>query len=368
MSRKKDVREKVDYESDPHTRLKHAFYRRYIACWMGKVLQQRWPATIVEPFSGSGMYSDGVEGSAIVIARLYREHKCRPRFQALTAVTNDADARRTAKLNERISALPADSAYLHRPLEPAYFTDIIDPVIRDHAPDGRSTLWIIDPHGLKAIPWTAVSKCVSRIRNEAIVTLMLDELHRYRSIGVMEGVMNDVYGDDSWKHLPKATSTWKSKNDLAELYCEKLRALGCHAAYFNIDAVGRPLRYALVFATHHPAGLQCWNDATWSSDPASGSHVGVQSEGQLDMFGPQIDTLGVDLRAKPGEFTFPELVRRAGVLGFKETHVRSTLDAMFREGRVLRKSPRTAPKTRQWPQDCVVQVFADSPEEEQADD
>lgn len=96
MTRKEDLRKQVDYESDPHTRLKHAFYRRYIACWMGKVLQGRWakPGTIIDGFAGSGMYSDGLDGSAIMIAKLFREHVCRPNFQPLTYVTNDLDPKR----------------------------------------------------------------------------------------------------------------------------------------------------------------------------------------------------------------------------------------------------------------------------------
>ncbi|AXQ62874.1 methyltransferase [Gordonia phage Angelique] len=362
MTRKSDVRDEVDYQSDPHTRLKHAFYRRYIACWMGKVLQQKWPATIVEPFSGSGMYSDGVEGSAMVIARLYREHKCRPNFQALTAVTNDADSRRTAKVNQRLAALPPDDGYIHQPLEPSYFHDIVDDVIRHHAPAGRQTLWIIDPHGLKQIPWSAVRKCASRERNEVIITLMVDELHRYRSNPVMDSVMNEVFGDDSWKRLQPTNSTAKSKADLVRLYCEKLQGLGCHTASFDIDAVGRASRYALVFATHHTAGLACWNDAKWSSDPATGSHVGVLNEGQLGLFGPEIDTLGTDLRTKPGIYSFAELAKRASLLGYKESHLRTALDTLFREGLVLRVAPRQAPKKRPWPQDCIVQIFENEPD------
>lgn len=49
MSRKKDVREQIDYESDPHTRLKHAFYRRagtspagWEKCFSRDGLQPSW--------------------------------------------------------------------------------------------------------------------------------------------------------------------------------------------------------------------------------------------------------------------------------------------------------------------------------------
>jgi len=147
MTRKEELRKQVDYESDPHTRLKHAFYRRYIACWMGKVLQGRWakPATIIDGFAGSGMYSDGLDGSAMMIAKLFREHICRPNFQPLTHVTNDLDPRRTEALEGRMMALPADDRISHVSLGPTKFEDAVGEVRQKHAPPGKQTLWIIDP-------------------------------------------------------------------------------------------------------------------------------------------------------------------------------------------------------------------------------
>ena len=209
VTRKEELRMQVDYPSDPHTRLKHAFYRRYIACWMGKVLQGRWakPGTIIDGFAGSGMYSDGLDGSAIMIAKLFRDHLCRPNFQPLTYVTNDLDPRRCDALDRRMKALPADDRIHHIPVGPKKFEDIVAEVRKQHAPPGTQTMWIIDPYGLKQIPWSTVSEIVKVPKNDAVITFMADEAHRYRTNPAMVSVMNGLYGDRSWQSIPDGLST-----------------------------------------------------------------------------------------------------------------------------------------------------------------
>ena len=234
MTRKEELRKQVDYPSDPHTRLKHAFYRWYVACWMGRVLQGRWakPGTIIDGFAGSGMYSDGLDGSAIMIAKLFREHLCRPNFQPLTYVTNDLDPRRCDALGGRMKALPVDDRIHHVPVGPKKFEDIVTEVRKHHAPPGTQTLWIIDPYGLKQIPWSIVAEIVKVPKNDAVITFMADEAHRYRSNPAMVSVMNGLYGDDSWRNIPEGLSTAQSKAALVKLYCDKLEALGCHTSSF----------------------------------------------------------------------------------------------------------------------------------------
>jgi three-Cys-motif partner protein len=85
LSRREKIRREVDYPSDPHTRVKHQFYRRYINCWMPRILQGRWSgdATVVEAFAGSGRYSDGLDGSPVMIANAYRQHRFHERFHKL---------------------------------------------------------------------------------------------------------------------------------------------------------------------------------------------------------------------------------------------------------------------------------------------
>ncbi|OPZ76196.1 MAG: hypothetical protein BWY79_01734 [Actinobacteria bacterium ADurb.Bin444] len=65
-------------------------------------------------------------------------------------------------------------------------------------------------------------------KNDAVITFMADEAHRYRTNPAMVSVMNGLYGDRSWQSIPDGLSTAQSKAALVKLYCDKLEALGCH--------------------------------------------------------------------------------------------------------------------------------------------
>ncbi|MGB3355489.1 MAG: three-Cys-motif partner protein TcmP [Mycobacterium sp.] len=359
MTRKQEIRDEVDYPSDAHTRLKHAFYRRYVACWMPRVLQGKWgsAATVVEGFSGSGKYSDGPDGSALMIAKLYRDHIHSANFHPLKFVTNDLDPRRTAALNTRLAALPSDARFEHIPLEPATFESIVDPVQASDSPSGRRTLWIVDPFGLKQIPWKAVASCATRLKNDVLITLMVDEMHRYRTNPVMDGLMTATFGSEEWKDLPTPRSTAESKAALIALYRKRLETLGCLTQSFDIDVQGRKSRYSLIFVTHHQAGLECFNDAKWSADTAGGKGASAVTGFELTLFEPEIGGLIAAFEEMSGLHQFEDLVENAARLGFKETHVRTVLDELFARGMAFRLEPATSPKNSPWPAGSSIALY-----------
>ncbi|WP_319453902.1 MULTISPECIES: three-Cys-motif partner protein TcmP [unclassified Mycobacterium] len=360
MTRKDELRNLVDYPSDAHTRLKHTFYRRYIACWMGKILQGRFgsEATIVEGFSGSGQYSDGLDGSALMIATLYRDHIHSANFQHLRFVTNDLDPRRTSALNQRLIELPDEPRLEHAPLSPSKFEDITGLLQSTHSPNGRQTLWIIDPLGLKAIPWSAVEQCARRPKNDVIITLMVDELHRYRTNPVMDGLMTATLGGDEWKSLSPSLTTAESKAAVIALYRKRLKDLGCLTQSFDIEVRGRKARYSLIFATHHEAGLKCFNDARWSADTASGKGASASTGFEATLFEPDKSELEDAFEQLSGTYSFDDLSRRASILGFKDTHLRAILDALFDEGRAFRLTPATSPTNSPWPSGATIRLYA----------
>lgn len=138
---------------------------------MPKLLHGRWASdvTIVDAFAGSGRYRDGLDGSAVMIAKLFREHQFHDRFRSLDFVTLEKDPRRVVLLNERITELPDDPLFLHSPQPPGEFENEWRRIMTEHAPEGRPTLWILDPWGFQ-IPWTGVSACAARRKNEVVVT------------------------------------------------------------------------------------------------------------------------------------------------------------------------------------------------------
>ncbi len=102
----------TEWPSEPRTLLKHQIYKRYVDCWMGKILQVFPIATIVDAFAGPGAYSDGPDGSSIVIAKANLNHTGRARFKTLRLVWNETRADRNAALTGRLAGLTADARLL----------------------------------------------------------------------------------------------------------------------------------------------------------------------------------------------------------------------------------------------------------------
>lgn len=357
MSRREKIRKEVDYPSDPHTRVKHQFYRRYINCWMPRILQGRWSgdATVVEAFAGSGRYSDGLDGSPVMIAKAYRQHRFHDRFNKLDLVTIDKDVRRVAVLTQRMAGLPEDAKVIHAPQEPGPFGERLPLVLEQHAPQGKATLWIIDPWGLKDIPWPDVSACAARKKNEVIISLMLDEIHRYLGNPAMVDVLTQLFGGTSWQTLDPQAPVAESKEAVKRLYRQRLESLGCFTGAFDVQARGQTGRYALIFGTHHKSGLECWNDACWSLDETAGKGSSAQISFS---FGPDIDRLLTYIESLQGSaVTFTDLHRWAIAQGYKETHLRNALGQLSAEGIVMRVQPVEEAKSP-WPSDSVVQVFS----------
>lgn len=133
---------------------------------------------------------------------------------------------------------------------------------------------------------------------------------------------------------------------------------------FDVDVARRYTRYSLIFATHHQAGLECWNSAKWSADPTSGRGASAATAFQPSLLEPDIQPLIDDFRKRVGIHEFTELVNQAQILGHTEPHVRSVLDELFREGLVVRLSPAETPKKAPWPATSRIRIFEAGPDDE----
>jgi three-Cys-motif partner protein len=137
----------TEWSSEPRTLLKHQIYKRYIDCWMAKILQVFPTASVVDAFAGPGRYSDGPSGSPVVIARSFLEHSGRQRFQTMRLICNEARADRRDVLSERMQELPVDPRLEVSVLPPSRFADAHASIASMTATGSKPgpTLWVLDP-------------------------------------------------------------------------------------------------------------------------------------------------------------------------------------------------------------------------------
>jgi three-Cys-motif partner protein len=359
MSRRSELRRLIVYKSDPHTRIKHTVYRGYVNCWMGKVLQAAWHngGTIVDAFSGAGYYLDNLDGSPLVIAKAYAAHTARDRFKPLHLVTLDANAERTAMVARCLGDLEPTPGFSYDVRTPGAFAVTQQEILMEVGARRGPVLWILDPYGLKDIPYTSAAACVQRSGDEAIVTLMLDEMHRFASSTSMAPTMNKVFGDDSWTAAVAAGQgdEARTKDALVRAYQHRFQQSGCITARFDIRVRNRTPRYALILISRHRASLECWNPITWQLDPNRGVGAAVQDE---LAFGPDLSPLRAQLTALAGRaLPWSDLQHLALAAGFTAAHLRTALTELTLDDMAVRMEPASS-KTP-WPTSSTVRFFDD---------
>lgn len=351
------------YASDPHTAVKQALYRRYTQCWMGKLLRSFPECAIVDAFCAAGEYSDGLDGSPLTFAKTFLSHSARPSFHRLHLVCADQRPDRLAHLNTLRSTLELDPRLEFEVTEPELFVNARDDLDRRAHRSGSQlpVLWVLDPYDWESIPFELVARCLNARRDEVIVTLFTEELHRFCSDPNKAPAISRYLGTEEWTHLRSIRDQAERKVAFSEMYMSRLREMGVHAGRFGVAKRAHMPRYDLVFATHDPAGMECWNGATWYLDRFAGGNASLEVAAAPTLFDeqPMTDPLVQELENYVGsELGFARLRELALAKGYKETHLRAALTTLRSRGQAIRVdgvSTRT-----EWPEASVVRFYAET--------
>lgn len=353
----------TEWPSEPRTLLKHQIYKRYVDCWMGKILQRFPSASIVDAFAGPGAYSDGPDGSPLVIAKAFLNHSGRQRFRALRLICNEERTDRNEALARRLATLPTDPRLETVVIEPpSAFEAAVSSIERRAHPRGdpQPTLWILDPFDVKSVPFDLVARCLRAPRDEVLLAWFADEIYRFCEVPSFQVALSSHYGGDHWQQALAITGEHERKAAFMRLYREGLETLpGVRTGEFSITSKNETARYSIVLATHSDSGLVCWNPVKWGLDPAAGRSASERGIAPLPLFDERA-RLRAALASRAGTAaSFSELRTVAGRLGFLDRQLRATLDEMREDGSAIRESPLDA--RTPWPENGVVRFYEPRP-------
>jgi three-Cys-motif partner protein len=365
-ARKTELGETV-WRSDPHTLVKHLVYRRYLDCWMPKILQSFPGATIVDAFAGPGTYTDGLDGSSIVVAKTFLRHKAYSSFGDLEVLCLEGRSDRVDRLRREVAALGVTPKLKFTIRDAGEFVAEQSSLsAAAHRGDsGRPVLWLLDPFDIKSLPFEKVAACLTGQRDEVIVTFFADEMHRFWTRAGWDGVLDRHFGSDVWRSATVHTSEGTRKEGFVAAYRDVLARRGLLTGHFGVRVRNESARYHLVFATHNGSGLVCWNPVAWKLDPFAGTGASAATAEQPDLFGvPYLEPLRAALKAHSGtEQPWRSLLTESVQRGFVEKHLREALDGLAEEGLAFRVHPM---KSRTpWPEGCIVRFYA--PEDTEVD-
>lgn len=350
----------TEWPSEPRTLLKHQIYRRYVQCWMGKILQRFPSASIVDAFAGPGRYSDGPAGSPIVIARAFLEHRARRRFGTLRLICNEARTDRRELLRRRVLELPPHSGLNAMVLPTTRFEAAhrtIDELAHPNG-DPLPTLWVLDPFDINGLPLNLVSRCLAKPRDEVLITWFADEIYRFCEAPGMQLALDRHFGGDHWRAALATTGEHQRKDALMSQYLARLESFAnVRTGTLSISSKNASARYSIILATHSDKGLECWNPVKWDLDPAAGKTVSERQGPQAVLFEDRDRLRHALLRRAGSGASFEELRAEATHLGFKESHLRTTLDELRHDGLAVREHPLDAAARSRWPSNSLIRFY-----------
>lgn len=353
----------VLWRSEPRVLIKHQVYRHYLQCWMAKICQRFGSATIVDAFAGPGKYIDGPDGSPIVIAKTFLDHKSNSRFNQLKLVCLEKRQDRRAHLLDQLEALPRVPKLIYHVMDAGEAAENFAALDRvAHAGLGVvPTLWVLDPFDLAGAPFELVEACLQRPHDEVLVTWFADEIYRFCEDPSKSEAMDRHFGGRHWESALALRGESRRKEALLRCYETGLQSVPeVRTNSISISSKNETARYSLVFATHSDAGLQCFNPVGWRLDPVRGKMINeYRGMNQVDLFAdsPLVENLADDLRGRAGTAVpFAELRSAAQRMGYLDKHLRETLDGLAADGEAVREYPLES-RTR-WPDDSVVRFYS----------
>jgi three-Cys-motif partner protein len=238
---------------DPHTAKKHEILRRYFEAWLPIMASWNGRVVYIDGFAGPGKYSNGEDGSPVVVLKVARDHRYPMKAElACIFVEDDADRYRHLKkvLDELSPTLPARIKW---EVIPGRFDEhltktlnVIDAQNKNVAP----TFVFIDPFGFSHTPFKTVIKVLRNKQGEVLVNFMYEEVNRFLSLEKHADDYDELFGTPEWRELNNLSGAAQRRKGIHDLYLRQLKTAARYVHSFEMLNKGNRPDYFLFFATN----------------------------------------------------------------------------------------------------------------------
>lgn len=353
----------VPWDASPHTKAKHALYRRYLQKWMPIMVQGfHGNITYAEGFSGPGVYTDGSAGSPVIALRsLVDDPSIRTKIRnGVRFVFVDHDQRSInmlpGELAKAAGRVPYDKLAdhgVHITVEKGECEPTLVQVLTRVGAWKRPILAVLDTWG-SAVSFDLVKRIAENPSSEVIITMQPRFFARFAGAdSVTHG--DKVFGGRAWRAVADQAPAVKQRW-LLEHYRDSIKAAGFdHVLDFElVDLRGQSL--FLVFGSNNDRGLQKMKEAMWEVDAIAGMGYRDPRDPEAEMLAIAVEPQTTALRrliadhltGRPGrEATMFEL-RRFTLLQtiYKESQATAVVREMIADG-TLRAIDRPLAASRQ---------------------
>ena len=360
------------WKAEPHTLAKIAILEGYLQAWF-PILGRRslgQELLYIDGFAGPGRYTNHPTGSPIAALSAARQALSGAgaawRAGDIHCVLIERDARRFAHLCEYVEAfLDVPQLQVH-PLKMSFVQGLAE--IKRQMPASFRQSWPLfvfaDPFGPTGIPFSAVRDILGSARSEVLINFDVDAVARIFSAGAdanHQTVLNDIYGDESWKPALAASPMFDARCQHAlDLYMARLRSIP-NVRYvfpFGMSTSSSLTDYFLIFASQHHRGLEKMKEAMRGIDQTgeyrfSDAHVGQARLFRFDNpedFSPRL------LQRFAGKTVSYDAVRDFALNETPFPNPKSMLKLLEQQGQIVVDS--TNPKRRKgtFPDDTITAI------------
>jgi three-Cys-motif partner protein len=259
------------WELEPHTAKKHEILRRYFDAWLP--IMSKWNGRVVyiDGFAGPGSYSNGEDGSPVIVLKAARDHSYRITAELMCIFVEAKKARfdhLEAVLSELSPTLPANIKFVtvHGAFD-EHLTKILQ-LLEAQKKHLAPSLVFIDPFGFSNTPFETVKSILQNDRCEVLITFMYEEVNRFLSVDSHAADYDRLFGTTKWRDVPSMAVPSQRKRAIHDIYLTQLKSVARYVRSFEMLNVGNSTDYFLFFATNGLKGLEKMKEAMWKADAA----------------------------------------------------------------------------------------------------
>ena len=286
---------------EPHSKGKHDLLRGYLPLWLQILGTWHGDLVLYDGFAGPGEYKDGEEGSPIIMLRAARDYISQHPKGRVRCVFVDNERERVDHLKKLVDGenRPAglDVNILYGEFAGEVTNTLRSIARRQNEGCSVPSFFMIDPFGIKGVPFSALSDLLALDKSECLFTLMWDAILRHSEHPTFEEYMLELFGDSGWR----GRSGGSLKEYVYQRFEQRLREAGAkYVLVFHLWKEGRHI-YSLFFATKGIKGCDVMKQAIWKVDRTGSYTFRGAKSGQSRLALP-VDHSGLrdDLRAEFG--------------------------------------------------------------------
>ena len=259
------------WDLEPHSRAKHEILKRYMQAWVPILGQSGFEELVyIDGFAGPGRYSEGEDGSPIIVLKtaLEQQNRIKPKMSFLFVERDDKRAETLKSILDEIGVPPRFSVLVEGGKT---FEEAVTKHLDDRTSEGGRippTFAFIDPFGWSGVPFDLVRRILSYPSCEVLVTFMYEEINRFIGHPDQETNFDSFFGTRAWQQITSVSDPRERNRQLHDLYLSQLRdSAGMkYVRSFEMRNDRDVTDYYLFYATNNMLGLKKMKEAMWRVD------------------------------------------------------------------------------------------------------